>query len=213
MKKIIIAILLVMSLLAVAGCAKKEEEKTPDASASDVVSGGDAVSDTDPAPDGFVSYEIGDLYFYYPENAVVSVSETDAFSASADAATGANFAITKSKAVDMKAEELDKAALDKIGQKSAKKLQELFGESAVVSYSYKAHGPVFDGKGVYFAFDVPVVYAGHESTQSLSYYQIYIGKGKDLYMATFATNTLFDEDAETYFAEVIESLELKAEAE
>ncbi len=206
MKKIIIALLLVVALIAAVGCGKKEETKTPDAvSNADTASSTDVVSDTDPAPEGFVSYEMGDLYFYYPETAVVSVSESDMFSANVDAKTGANFSVTKSAAVDMKAEELDKASLDAIGQKSAAELQKVFGDTASVVYTYKNHGSALDGKGVYFAFDVAVNYAGYESTQTLSYYQLYIGKGKNIYMATFATNTLFDNEAETYYAKVIES--------
>ncbi len=214
MKKIVIALLLVFTLMAAAGCGKTESPKvsaTDPVSASDTVSGADTVSDSDPAPEGFISYEMGDLYFYYPETAVVSVSETDAFSASADAKTGANFSVTKTRAVDMNVAELDKAALDIIGQKSAAELQSLFGETAVVSYNYKNHGPALDGKGVFFAFDIAVDYAGHESTQTLSYYQLYIGKGKNLYLATFASNTLFDSDAETYFANVIESFAIAGE--
>ncbi len=217
MKRIVIALLLAAALVIAVGCGKKAEEKsaddTPLVSSADSASDTDIVSDSDPAPDGFVSYEIDSLYFYYPENAVVTVSETDAFSANADADTGANFSVSKSKAVDMNIAELDKAALDEIGRKSASEMQKMFGDTAAVAYSYKDHGAAFDGSGVYFAFDIAVNYAGYESTQTLSYYQLYIVKGKDLYMATFATNTLFDDDAQTYFEKVIESLELKGETE
>lgn len=214
MKKIIIALLLVMTLIAAAGCGKQEApavSATDPVSASDTVSDADAVSDSDPAPEGFVSCEMGDLYFYYPETAAVTVSETDAFSANTDAKTGANFSVTKSAAVGMNVAELDKSALDAIGQKSAADLQNLFGEAAKVTYTYKNHGPAMDGKAVFFSFDIAVDYAGHESTQNLSYYQLYIGSGKELYIATFATNALFDDEAETCFSEVIESFDIAVE--
>lgn len=226
MKKIFIALILIASLLVVSACGKSTTTNTvadtsaTDVSVTDVSSADVSVSDVDStenveviqAPDGYVGYVVGDLYLCYPDTYTATVSETDALSVTADVSTGASFSVTKSAAVDMTVSELSKTDLDMIGEKSVADLKTALGDAVEAEYTYKSHGTALDGAGVYFAFELKISYTEFDFYQNLNYYQLYIADGKDVYIATFAVNTLTDNtDAESYFADVINSIELQKE--
>ncbi len=210
MKKILIALIIVLSLFVVTACggdkdSKADVETTPAVTATDdTASATDSDSDI---PEGYVSYTDSTIYLVYPKT-FEKVSGTDiCFVNDKDKCT-AQFSVTTTPAVDMVASDVSRTDLDKIGQKAAADLQKAFGDKAAVAYSYVDSGSALDGAGTYFAFDISVAYTGFESTQSLSYYQLYIGKGKNICIVTFVTNNLLEEDAATYFAKSIESVKL-----
>lgn len=218
MKKILIALLIVVSMLAVSACSRSVSEtastdvSSADVSASDTSATDASSTDTAnavPAPAGYVGCEIGDIYFCYSEDYTLISSADNAVNVSADTTTGANLSVTKSEAVELNVSELSRTDLDAIGEKGAAELEAIYGEGVDAVYTYANHGSVLDGKGVYFTFDITVTYTELDFSQTYSYYQMFIGEGKDLYMLTFATNTAYDDTAEVYFADVIESVELK----
>lgn len=227
MKKIIIALILVLSLFVVSACGNTVTPQndgsvdTGTASGSDTslsdsdtsVSDGDAsVSDSDeiPAPEGYIGCVVGDLYFCYPESyKATTVSGSDLVTVSAGSA-GASISVAKYTDADINVSELSKTDLDEIGEKGAAATASGLGEGIEAVYSYNKHGTTMDGKGVYFAFDITVSHADKGLSQKFSYYQLYIGEGADLYIATFASNPKLDGSiASEYFADVIESMELR----
>ncbi len=219
MKKILIALVLIASLPVVSACSRSVsttadvDVSATDVSATDVSVTDVSVSDVDtiPAPEGCEGYIVGDLYLYYPDTYTVTVSDSDALSVSVDS-SGAFFSVVKTAAVDMTVSELSKTDLDAIGEKSVADLKTALGDAVEAEYTYKSHGTALDGAGVYFAFELKIIYTELEFYQNLSYYQLYIADGNDIYIATFATNITMDEaDAETYFADVISSIELQKE--
>lgn len=223
MKRIFIALLLVVSLLAMTACGARNiaADNTPDVSGADLsatdASATDASATDTPvtpviaAPEGYIGYEIGNLYLCYKDTyTAAETSATDVLTVYADKKTGANFSVTKGTAVDMNVSELSRTDLDAIGEKGAAALEKSYNAGVDAAYTYRSHNTVLDGAGVSFAFDINVSYTDIEMTQNYSYCQVYVCEGKDLYTLTFATNTYYDDAAEVYFADVIESLELKS---
>lgn len=225
MKKIFIALVLTAALLVVSACGDNrtvtpDSVSASDASASDIsasdasasdVSSADAVAEIY-APDGYEGCVVGKLYFCYPDTCTANLSETDTVNVTAGN-SGAYFTVSKSVAVDMNVSELSKTDLDAIGEKSADELEATMNGSAEVEYTYVNHGTALDGAGMYFEFKLMINYSELEFCQELSFYQLYIADGKDIYMATFVSDpALNGSDAASHFADVISSVELNADA-
>lgn len=219
MKKLLIALMIVMAMLAITACGTSSSD-TPapdalsgtDASSADI-SGSDLTpTDLIDAPEGYVGCIVGDIYFCYPEAYTkVLTSDSDSVNIIADSSTGANFSVKKSTAVGMDVSLLSRSDLDAIGEKGAADLKKAFGEGVETSYTYIDSGAFADGKGVYFDFDITVNYT-LEFSQTLSYRQVYIGKGSDVYFFTFAVSKTFGGSvASEYFADVADSIELRTE--
>ncbi len=227
MKKFLIA-LVIAALLVVSGCGSTPAENTDsvsdaDASATDVstadVSAAD-VSVTDvpddtaaeiSASDGYRNCTVGNLSFRYPDTYAANVSDADMVEVSTDK-SGAYFTVSKSPAVDMVVSELSKTDLDKIGESSADALKAALGDSADVVYTYKNHETALDGAGVCFEFVLTVDYGELDFSRELSFCQLYIAEGKDIYIATFASDPgLNGLDAAECFADVISSVKLNAQ--
>lgn len=210
MKKLLIALLIVLSLFVVTACGGDKDSKADSDAAPAVTATDETASATDSPsdiPEGYVSYTDETIYLVYPKT-FEKVSGTDIAYVNSSKKTTAQFSVTTTPAVDMDASDVSKTDLDKIGQRAAADLQKAFGDKASVAYSYVDSGSALDGAGTYFAFDISVAYTGFESTQSLSYYQLYIGKGKNIHIVTFVTNTLLEANAAEYFAASIESVKL-----
>ncbi len=214
MKKILIALMIVVSMLAITACGKADSDSAAadasatDASATDASNTDATPTDAIPAPEGFTGCIVGDIYFCYPEDyKKADVSATDTVTVSASGNTGANFSVTKSKASETGAALLSKSDLDAIGEKGAADLGKVFGSGVKTAYTYVDSGSFLEDKGTYFDFDITVEYVDAKFTQTLNYRQIYVGKGTDIYVFTFASNTSFgDSAASEYFADVIGSI-------
>ncbi len=217
MKKLLVVLMLVMALLVVSACSGNTAADEPvvssaDASATDL--SGTDISDTDaiPAPDGYTGYMLSNLYFCCPENYTAAVtSDTDAVTVTADSVTGANLSAVISEDLGIDAATVSKSDLDAIGENGAKASAAALGSDINVAYTYLSHGEALEGKGVYFEFDMTVDYTALGFSQTLSYYQLYISEGSKDYVLTFATNSsMGDSEPSVYFADVLESVELKA---
>lgn len=211
MKKILAAILLVLSLLVVTACAGNNSEPSDEAvSATDTSATDVSAGDIIPAPEGYTGCVVGDLYFCFPEAYTLqTASGTDAVVVYADTETGSNFSVSRSAEEKIVVSELSRTDLDRIGEQGAADIEASLGSGVDAVYTYNNHGTALDGKGVYFDFDVAVSYTDIDFGFELSYYQLYIEEGNELYVATFATNQLLEKDtAAVYFTDVIGSIKV-----